>query len=291
MARDVLSARVVHMQCGQRSAVSITADLPHPVKFFNVVRQACGGYVVKLQSLSTYPRQARQSQAWVTGVPGKARLSTPSRCGQASYPRGVTGGAVALRRPQARRSATKGTGPLIGLLRLRPRRVSEVHDGSVEEQGSSKELAGMQRAMGQGLAFPPLNTHAASEVHDGSVEEQGSSKELAGMQRATGRGLTFPPLNTRAASEVHDGSVEEQGSSKELAGMQRAMGQGLAFPPLNTHAASEVHDGSVEEQGSSKELAGMQRATGRGLTFPPLIARAASEVRGDSFDSWGRYDS
>ncbi len=95
MACDVLIARVVHMQCGQYSAVRITADLPHSVKFFNVVRQACGGYVVKLQSLSTYPRQARQSQAWVTGEPGKARLSTPSRCGQASYPCGAPGGAGA----------------------------------------------------------------------------------------------------------------------------------------------------------------------------------------------------
>ena len=88
MVCDVLSARVVHMQCGQRSPVSITGDSPHPVKFFNVVRQACGGYVVKLQGLSTYPRQARQSQAWVTGEPGKARLSTPSRCGQACCPYG-----------------------------------------------------------------------------------------------------------------------------------------------------------------------------------------------------------
>ena len=173
MACDVLSARVVHMQCGQRSAVSSTADLPHPVKFFNVVRQACGGYVVKLQGLSTYPRQARQSQAWVTGEPGKARLSTPSRCGQASYPCGATGGAVALRRPQARRGATKGAGPLIGLLRLRPRRASEVHGGSVEKQGFSEELAGMQRAIGQGLAFPPLHAHAASEVRGGSVDSWG----------------------------------------------------------------------------------------------------------------------
>ena len=86
MVCDVLSARVVHMQCGQHSPVSITGDLPHSVKFFNVVRQACGGYVVKLQGLSTYPRQARQSQAWVTGEPGNARLSTPSRCGQAGCP-------------------------------------------------------------------------------------------------------------------------------------------------------------------------------------------------------------
>ena len=170
MACGVLSARVVPMQWGQRSAVRITADLPHSVKFFNVVRQACGGYVVKLQGLSTYPRQARQSQAWVTGEPGKARLSTPSRCGQASYPCGATGGAVALRRPRARRSATKGAGPLIGLLRLRPRRASGVHDGSVEKQGFSEELAGMQRATGQSLAFPPLNTHAASEVRGGSFD-------------------------------------------------------------------------------------------------------------------------
>ena len=211
MACDVLSARVVHMQCGQRSPVSITGDFPHPVKFFNVVRQACGGYVVKLQGLSTYPRRARQSQAWVTGEPGKARLSTPSRCGQASYPCGATGGAVALRRPQARRGATKGAGPLIGLLRLRPRRVSGVHDGSVEKQGFSEELAGMQRATGQGLAFPSLNTHAASGVHDGSVEKQGFSEELAGMQRATGQGLAFPPLNTHAASEVRGGSVDSWG--------------------------------------------------------------------------------
>ena len=245
MACGVLSARVVHMQCGQRSAVSITADLPHPVKFFNVVRQASGGYVVKLQGLSTYPRRARQSQAWVTGEPGKARLSTPSRCGQASYPCGATGGAVALRRPQARRGATKGAGPLIGLLRLRPRRASEVHGGSVEKQGFSEELAGMQRATGQGLAFPSLNTHAASGVHDGSVEKQGFSEELAGMQRATGQGLGFPSLNTHAASGVHDGSVEKQGFSEELAGMQRATGQGLSFPLLNTHAASGVHDGSA----------------------------------------------
>ena len=207
MACGVLSARVVHMQCGQRSAVSITADLPHPVKFLNVVRQASGGYVVKLQGLSTYPRRARQSQAWVTGEPGKARLSTPSRCGQASYPCGATGGAVALRRPQARRGATKGAGPLIGLLRLRPRRASEVHGGSVEKQGFSEELAGMQRATGQSLAFPPLNTRAASGVHDGSVEKQGFSEELAGMQRATGQGLSFPLLNTHAASGVHDGSA------------------------------------------------------------------------------------
>ena len=169
MVCDVLSARVVHMQCGQRSPVSITGDSPHPVKFFNVVRQACGGYVVKLQSLSTYPRQARQSQAWVTGEPGNARLSTPSRCGQASYPCGATGGAVALRRPRARRGATEGAGLLIGL-RLRPRRASEVHDGSVEKQGFSEELAGMKRATGQGLAFPPLNTHAASEVRGGSFD-------------------------------------------------------------------------------------------------------------------------
>lgn len=77
MSCDVFRARVVHMQCGQLSAVRITADLPHPVKFFNVVGQACGVYVVKLQGLSTYARQARQSQAWVTGGPGKARLSTP----------------------------------------------------------------------------------------------------------------------------------------------------------------------------------------------------------------------
>ena len=170
MACDVLSTRVVHMQCGQRSPVSITGDSPHPVKFFNVVRQACGGYVVKLQGLSTYPRRARQPQAWVTGGPGKARLSTPSRCGQASYPCGATGGAVALRRPQARRGATKGAGPLIGLLRLRPRRASGVHDGSVEKQCFSEELAGMQRATGQGLGFPPLNTHAASEVRGGSFD-------------------------------------------------------------------------------------------------------------------------
>ena len=211
MVCDVLSARVVHMQCGQHSPVSITGDLPHSVKFFNVVRQACGGYVVKLQGLSTYPRQARQSQAWVTGEPGNARLSTPSRCGQASYPCGATGGAVALRRPQARRSATKGAGPLIGLLRLRPRRASGVHDGSVEKQGFSEELAGMQRATGQSLAFPPLNTRAASGVHDGSVEKQGFSEELAGMQRATGQGLAFPPLNTHAASEVRGGSVDSWG--------------------------------------------------------------------------------
>ena len=170
MACDVLSARVVHMQCGQRSPVSITGDSPHPVKFFNVVRQACGGYVVKLQGLSTYARQARQYRVWVTGVPGNARLSTPSGCGQASYPCGATGGAVALRRPQARRGATKGAGPLIGLLRLRPRRASGVHDGSVEKQGFSEELAGMQRATGQGLVFPPLNTHAASEVRGGSFD-------------------------------------------------------------------------------------------------------------------------
>ncbi len=173
MACDVLSARVVHMQCGQRSPVSITGDFPHSVRFFNVVRQACGGYVVKLQGLSPYPRHARQSQAWVTGEPGKARLSTPSRCGQASYPCGATGGAVALRRPRARRGATKGTGPLIGLLRLRPRRVSEVHDGSVEEQGSSKELAGMQRATGRGLTFPPLIARAASEVRGDSFDSWG----------------------------------------------------------------------------------------------------------------------
>ena len=173
MACGVLSARVVHMQCGQRSAVSITADLPHPVKFFNVVRQASGGYVVKLQSLSTYPRQARQSQAWVTGGPGKARLSTPSRCGQASYPCGETGGAVAPRRPQARRGAIKGAGPLIGLLRLRPRRASEVHDGSVEKHSFLEELAGMQRVTGQGLTFPPLNTHAVSVVRGGSVDSWG----------------------------------------------------------------------------------------------------------------------
>ena len=172
MVCDVLSARVVHMQCGQHSPVSITGDLPHSVKFFNVVRQACGGYVVKLQGLSTYPRQARQSQAWVTGEPGNARLSTPSRCGQASYPCGATGGAVALRRPRARRGATEGAGLLIGL-RLRPRRASEVHDGSVEKQGFSEELAGMKRATGQGLAFPPLNTHAASEVRGGSVDSWG----------------------------------------------------------------------------------------------------------------------
>ena len=208
MACDVLSARVVPTQWGQHSAVSITADLPHPVKFFNVVGQACGGYVVKLRGLSTYPRQARQSQAWVTGEPDKVRLSTPSRCGQASYPCGATGGAVALRRPRARRGATKGAGPLIGLLRLRPRRASEVHDGSVEKQGFSEELAGMQRATGQGLAFPPLNTHAASEVHGGSVEKQGFSEELAGMQRATGQGLASPSLNTHAASGVRDGSFD-----------------------------------------------------------------------------------
>ena len=211
MACDVLSARVVHMKCGQHSAVRITADLPHSVKFFNVVGQACGVYVVKLQGLSTYTRQARQSQAWVTGEPGKARLSTPSRCGQASYPCGATGGAVALRRPQARRSATKGAGPLIGLLRLRPRLASEVRDGSVEKQGFSEELACMQRATGQGLAFPPLNTRAASGVHDGSVEKQGFSEELAGMKRATGQGLAFPPLNTHAASEVRGGSVDSWG--------------------------------------------------------------------------------
>ena len=156
MACDVLSARVVHMQCGQHSPVSITGDLPHPVKFFNVVGQACGVYVVKLQGLSTYARQARQSQAWVTGEPGKARLSTPSRCGQASYPCGATGGAVALRRPQARRSATKGAGPLIGLLRLRPRRASAGHDDSEGKPGFPQELAGTVRATGQGLSFPPL---------------------------------------------------------------------------------------------------------------------------------------
>lgn len=173
MACDVLSARVVHMQCGQRSPVSITGDSPHPVKFFSVVRQACGGYVVKLQGLSTYPRRARQSQAWVTGAPGKARLSTPSRCGQASYPCGATGGAVALRRPRARRSATKGAGLLIGLLRLRPRRASEVHDGSVEKQGFSEELAGMQRATGQGFTLPSLNTRAANGARGGSVDSWG----------------------------------------------------------------------------------------------------------------------
>ena len=211
MACDVLSVRVVHMQCGQYSPVSITGDLPHPVKFFNVVRQACGGYVVKLQSLSTYPRQARQSQAWVTGEPGSARLSTPSRCGQASYPCGATGGAVALRRPQARRSAAKGAGPLIGLLRLRPRRVSVVHDGSAEKHGFSEELAGMQRATGQGLAFPPLNTHEASVVHDGSVEKHGFSEELAGMQRAIEQGLAFPPLIAPAAGEVRGGFVDSWG--------------------------------------------------------------------------------
>ena len=65
----------------------------------------------------------------------------------------------------------------------------------------------MQRATGQGLVFPPLNTHAASEVHDGSVEKQGFSEELAGMQRATGQGLSFPLLNTHAGSGVHDGSA------------------------------------------------------------------------------------
>ena len=173
MVCDVLSARVVHMQCGQRSAVRITADLPHSVKVFNVVRQACGGYVVKLQGLSTYPRRARQSQAWVTGEPGKARLSTPSRCGQASYPCGATGGAVALRRLEARRGATNGAGLLTGLLCLRPRRVSVVRDGSVEKQGFSEELAGMQRTTGQGLTFPPLNTHAASEVRGGSFDSWG----------------------------------------------------------------------------------------------------------------------
>ena len=62
---------------------------------------------------------------------------------------------------------------MIGLLRLRPRRVSVVHGGSVEKQGFSEELAGMQRATGQGLAFPPLNTHAASEVRGGSVDSWG----------------------------------------------------------------------------------------------------------------------
>lgn len=182
MAVDVLSARVVHMQCGQHSPVSITGDFPHSVKFFNVVRQACGGYVVKLQGLSTYPRQARQSQAWVTGEPGKARLSTPSRCGQASYPCGATGGAVALRRPKARRSATEGAGLLIGL--LRPRRASEVHDGSVEKQGFSEELAGMQRATGQGLAFPSLINPGASTAHDDSPAKRGFVGELAGVGRA-----------------------------------------------------------------------------------------------------------
>ena len=191
MACGVLSARVVHMQCGQRSAVSITADLPHPVKFFNVVRQASGGYVVKLQGLSTYPRQARQSQAWVTGKPGKARLSTPSRCGQASYPCGATGGAVALRRPQARRGATKGAGPLIGLLRLRPRRASEVHDGSVEKQGFSEELAGMQHATGQGLAFPSLINPGASTAHDDSPAKRGFVGELAGVGRAICAGCSY----------------------------------------------------------------------------------------------------
>ena len=191
MACDVLSARVVHMQCGQRSAVSITADLPHPVKFFNVVRQACGGYVVKLRGLSTYPRQARQSQAWVTGEPGKARLSTPSRCGQASYPCGATGGAVAPRRPQARRGATKGAGPLIGLLRLRPRRASEVHGGSVEKQGFSEELAGMQRATGQGLVFPSLINPGASTAHDDSPAKQGFGGELAGVGRAICAGCIY----------------------------------------------------------------------------------------------------
>ena len=65
------------------------------------------------------------------------------------------------------------------------------------------------------------------------------------MQRATGQSLAFPPLNTRAASGVHDGSVEKQGFSEELAGMQRATGQGLGFPPLNTHAASGVRGGSA----------------------------------------------
>lgn len=191
MACDVLSARVVHMQCGQRSPVSITGDFPHSVKFFNVVRQACGGYVVKLQGLSTYPRQARQSQAWVTGAPGKARLSTPSRCGQASYPCGATGGAVALRRPRARRSATKGTGPLIGLLRLRPRRASEVRDGSVEKQGFSEELAGMQRATGQGLVFPSLINPGASTAHDDSPAKRGFGGELAGVGRAICAGCSY----------------------------------------------------------------------------------------------------
>ena len=191
MACDVLSARVVHMQCGQRSPVSITGDFPHPVKFFNVVRQACGGYVVKLQGLSTYPRQARQSQAWVTGEPGKARLSTPSRCGQASYPCGATGGAVALRRPQARRGATKGAGPLIGLLRLRPRRASGVHDGSVEKQGFSEELAGMQRATGQGLVFPSLINPGASTAHADSPVKRGFGGELAGVGRAICAGCSY----------------------------------------------------------------------------------------------------
>ena len=191
MACDVLSARVVHMQCGQRSPVSITGDFPHPVKFFNVVRQACGGYVVKLQGLSTYPRQARQSQAWVTGEPGNARLSTPSRCGQASYPCGATGGAVALRRPQARRGATKGAGPLIGLLRLRPRRASGVHDGSVEKQGFSEELAGMQRATGQGLVFPSLINPGASTAHADSPVKRGFGGELAGVGRAICAGCSY----------------------------------------------------------------------------------------------------
>lgn len=191
MACVVLTARVVHMQCGQHSAVSITADLPHSVKFFNVVGQACGGYVVKLQGLSTYPRQARQSQAWVTGEPGKARLSTPSRCGQASYPCGATGGAVALRRPQARRGATKGAGPLIGLLRLRPRRASEVRDGSAEKQGFSEELAGMQRTTGQGLAFPSLINPGASTAHDDSPAKRGFVGELAGVGRAICAGCSY----------------------------------------------------------------------------------------------------
>lgn len=191
MACGVLSARVVHMQCGQRSPVSITGDFPHSVKFFNVVRQACGEYVVKLQGLSTYPRHARQSQAWVTGEPGKARLSTPSRCGQASYPCGATGGAVALRRPQARRSATKGAGPLIGLLRLRPRRASEVHDGSVEKQGFSEELAGMQRATGQGLVPPSLINPGASTAHDDSPVKRCFGGELAGVGRAICAGCSY----------------------------------------------------------------------------------------------------
>ena len=191
MACDVLSARVVHMQCGQPSPVSITGDFPHSVRFFNVVRQACGGYVVKLQGLSTYPRQARQSQAWVTGEPGKARLSTPSRCGQASYPCGATGGAVALRRPQARRSATKGAGLLIGLLRLRPRRASEVRDGSVEKQGFSEELACMQRTTGQGLVFPSLINPGASTARDDSPAKQGFGGELAGVGRVICAGCSY----------------------------------------------------------------------------------------------------
>ena len=66
----------------------------------------------------------------------------------------------------------------------------------------------MQHATGQGLAFPPLNTHAASVVHDGSAEKQGFSEELACTQRATGQGLASLPLNTHAASVVRGGSFD-----------------------------------------------------------------------------------